>query len=177
MSLIDQHSHFPVKRRELGWAIGRGAQWGIVAGLVFAVYEMFMSAALEGASATFMPLRMIGAILLGEQALDPGYSLLVAASAGVFVHLALSAIYGIVFMVIAGGLIAAATDLVLGTIFGLVLWGINFYWIAPRAFPWFLDADPLVQAIGHGIFFGTALGWFVWRAHRATRQISWTHVE
>jgi hypothetical protein len=41
---------------------------------------------------------MIGGIALGEQALDPSFSLLVAGAAGVAVHMVLSIVYGAVFV-------------------------------------------------------------------------------
>jgi hypothetical protein len=44
------------------------------------------------------------------------------------------------------------------------LWIVNFYVIAPIAFPWFLQANPLLQFIGHTFFFGSVLGYYVWRS-------------
>jgi hypothetical protein len=43
----------------------------------------------------FMPMRMIGAILLGEQAKEPPAALAGAIAGGLAVHMLLSAIYGI----------------------------------------------------------------------------------
>ena len=163
------HSHAPVARSELSWALGVGATGGIIAGIVFAVFEMLASAAMMGMGAFFMPLRMIGAILLGDGTLDPSYSIWAAGAAGMVVHVVLAMIYGIVFAVLLGGLRSAAWDVVLGGAYGFALWIVNFYLIAPLPFPWFLDANPVVQFIAHTFFFGTVLGWFVWWAReRAT---------
>lgn len=163
------HSHVPVARSEVPWALGVGVVGGIAAGIVFAMFEMVASAAVMGMNAFFMPLRMIGAILLGPGALDPSYSIWTAGAAGVMVHMTLSVMYGVLFAVILGGLRSATWDIVLGGAYGLALWIINFYVIAPRAFPWFLEANPVVQFLGHTIFFGAVLGWFVWRSReRAT---------
>jgi uncharacterized membrane protein YagU involved in acid resistance len=119
-----------------------------------------------GAEAFFMPLRMIGAIVLGPEALDPGYSLLAAGVAGVMVHMMLSIIYGVVFGEIATVLRGPAAFIGAGGILGLVLWLVNFYVIAPFAFPWFLDLSPLVQFIGHTFFFGMVLGYYLWKSHQ-----------
>jgi hypothetical protein len=41
---------------------------------------------------------------------------------------------------------------------GFALWIVNFYVIAPFAFPWYAMANPVVQFLAHTFFFGTALG-------------------
>jgi uncharacterized membrane protein YagU involved in acid resistance len=115
-----------------------------------------------------MPLRPIGAIALGEEALQSDYSLVTAGVVGLVVHMALSAVFGLVFGVIAGAVAALrASALVLivsATIFGFLLWIVNFYVIAPAAFPWFENADTMVQFIAHTFFFGTVLGLLLaWR--------------
>ena len=161
-----EKSHLPVTRSELPWAVRIGAIGGIVAGLVFAAYETIVTAAMMGMDAFFMPLRMIGAILLGPVAMDPGYPLWTAVLAALAVHLPLAIVYGVIFAVIVGGLRSAAADTTLGAVFGLGLWLINFYVIAPAAFPWFLMSSPLVQFIGHTFFFGAVLGWLVWQARQ-----------
>ena len=164
MTMLAQ-SHVPVTRSELPWALRVGALCGVVAGIVFIAFEMIVTAAMMGSDAFFMPLRMMGAILLGRDALDASYSLLTAASAGVAVHIVLSIIYGIVFTVVLGGLRSATWDSVIGAAYGLGLWIVNFYLIAPWAFPWFLDANPVVQFIAHAVFFGAPLGALVWWSH------------
>lgn len=155
--------HFPVATDEVPWVLGQGAIAGVIAGLSFAVYGLLASAAME-AGGFFTPLRMIGAILLGRDALDPGYPLLVAGAAGVSVHLVLSVAYGMIFSLLAAGLRSPMWDITLGSAFGLSLWLINFYVVAPIAFPWFLELNPIVQFIGHTFFFGTLLGVCIWRS-------------
>ncbi|MFL5802367.1 MAG: hypothetical protein ACJ8CR_11600 [Roseiflexaceae bacterium] len=49
-----------------------------------------------------MPLRIIGAIALGQQALEPSYALVTAALVGLVVHMTLSIIYGVVFALFLG---------------------------------------------------------------------------
>jgi len=164
------HSHFPITRSEAPWAARQGALAGIAAGLVFAAYEIVASAIMTGMDAALMPLRMIGAILLGAEALEPSYSLLTAALAGVTVHGVLSVVYGAAFAALAGGLRSGAAIVGLATLFGFGLWLLNFYLIAPAAFPWFADANAAVQFFGHAFFFGSVLGFALWRAHERLLQ-------
>jgi hypothetical protein len=110
----------------------------------------------------WMPLRMIGAIALGEEALEASYSLAGAAIVGALVHMALSALYGAVF----GALLALVPALrgsvgllvIVGSFYGLAIWLFNFYVVAPVAFEWFQDADAVVQFVAHVLFFGALLG-------------------
>lgn len=161
-----EYFHTPVTQGDIKWGFQQGLVAGIVAGLVFAVFEMLVSAFMMGAGAFFMPLRMIGAIALGSQALDPGYSLWTAGFAGVVVHLVLAIIYGLIFGAIATMLRGAVALIGVGWIYGLALWLVNFYVIAPTTFPWFLEADPVVQFIAHSFFFGAVLGLWFWNAQQ-----------
>jgi ABC-type nitrate/sulfonate/bicarbonate transport system permease component len=163
-----EYIHTPVTVHDMGWGLRQGAIAGIVAGVVFAAFEMLAAGFMMGAEAFFMPLRMIGAIALGPEALDPAYSLLTAATAGVIVHVILSVIYGIIFGEIATVLRGSTAFIVAASVFGLALWLVNFYVIAPAAFPWFLDSSPLVQFIGHTFFFGTVLGIYLWTSHESS---------
>ena len=133
---------------------------GTVAGIIFAMFEMIMAAILG--DGFFMPLKMIGAIVLGQGALQASYPLVTAVLVGVIVHMTLSAIYGAVFaaVVSAIGALQGNRGALIGvaTIFGFILWLVNFYAIAPVLFPWFLMANPVAQLLAHTFFFGTALG-------------------
>lgn len=141
---------------------------GIVAGIVFAMFEMIV-AAIQGMG-FFAPLRMIAAIVLGEGTLEPSSSLTSAVVAGLIVHMMLSAVYGLVMALVvrAWTLLQQPLWLVVGaTIYGFVLWILNFFVIAPVAFPWFGMADDLVQFVAHTFFFGTVLGALLaWRIAR-----------
>jgi hypothetical protein len=153
------------------WLV-HGVIGGIVAGIIFAMFEMVMAAVQMGGEAFFMPLRMIGGIVLGQQALAPETSLILAGGAGVLVHMMLSAAYG--------GAVALAAAIVPplrgGTLAlvawasaaGLALWIVNFYVIAPIAgWNWFPDGtDPLVQFVAHTFFFGSVLGIYLDRFAR-----------
>lgn len=141
------------------WAI-KGVATGVGAGIVFAMFEMIVAEAMG--MGLFAPLRMIGAIALGPAALDPSYSLAGAAIGGLALHLVLSAVYGAVAGVAVAALppLRAHPGVLVGatTVYGLGLWLLNFFLIAPVAFPWFTQAPPLVQFVAHTVFFGTVLG-------------------
>ena len=47
--------------------------------------------------------------------------------------------------------------LMVGAIFGIVLYVVNFYFIAPAAFPWFTMARNWVSAFAHAMF-GAVIG-------------------
>jgi uncharacterized membrane protein YagU involved in acid resistance len=172
MAALTHDTHVPVTRAEVPWALTQGAIGGIVAGVVFAAFEMIVAAAMMGAEAFFMPLRTIGAIALGPAALEPAYSLWTAGFAGLVVHVVLAVIYGGIFALIFGGLRSAAADIGIGAAYGLALWLLNFYVIAPMAFPWFAEADPIVQFIAHTFFFGAVLGWYMYWARGRAEQPS-----
>lgn len=133
---------------------------GVVAGIAMAVFEMIAAAAM-GMSA-LAPLRMIAGIVLGSSALGPEIDVGLTVLVGVLVHLALSALYGAIF----GAGVASFAQLrrskpailTAGAVFGLVLWLVNFYLFAPALFPWFTEANALVQFVAHTFFFGAVLG-------------------
>ncbi|MBA2451610.1 MAG: hypothetical protein H0V47_00450 [Chloroflexia bacterium] len=156
-----------------GW-VTAGALMGAVAGVILAMFDVIMAWIMG--NGFFMPLRMIGAIALGEEALEPSYSLLTAGVVGLLVHMVLSIILG----AIAGTVIAAVTLLqtnavvlvIATTIFGFLLWIVNFFVIAPAAFEWFTMADDVVQFVAHTFFFGMALGLLLIGWHRSRSRLS-----
>ncbi|MBI4493405.1 MAG: hypothetical protein HY690_11510 [Chloroflexi bacterium] len=161
------------------WGLQHGILGGIIAGIVFAMFEMVVAAAMMGADAFFMPLRMIGAIVLGPQALDPSYSLATAAVVGAATHMMLSAVFGVILGVLVAAIPGMAGSTVrliaLASAFGLLLWLVNFYVIAPVAgWVWFPNAtNPVVQLVAHTFFFGTVLGIYLrWAAapHETTTE-------
>ncbi len=144
------------------WVIA-GLVGGIAAGIVFAMFEMIMAAIMG--DGFFAPLMMIGAIVLGQGALpmpEPTIGLSTIVPVGIAVHMALSMMYGAGFGIVASavGALRENRTLLVGaaTLAGLALWIVNFYAVAPIAFPWFAMANPVVQFLAHTFFFGTVLG-------------------
>lgn len=138
-----------------------GGGLGLVAGIVFAMFEMIMAAVMG--DGFIMPMRMIGAIPLGKAAaLGPDANVMTAAIVGGITHMMLSIVYGVVFAAITLPIPALrrGTAVLVGaaTVYGFLLWIVNFYLIAPGPFPWFGNANPVVQFFAHTFFYGSALG-------------------
>lgn len=138
----------------------RAAVWaGLIAGLVFVMLEMGLVWMVQGES-PWAPPHMIAAIALGKDILPaPGtwapFDATVLITAMV-IHLLLSAALGVLGApVLRGASIARA--LVLGAVFGLAIYAVNFYLIAPFAFPWFVMARNWISAFSH-IMFGVVFG-------------------
>lgn len=155
--------------------IRHGLVGGIIAGIVFAMFEMVMAAILNGTGAFFMPLRMIGAIVLGEDALMSSYSLAGASITGVIVHMVMSMVFGMIFALIAGRVAAMARSggalIAAASVYGLLLWIVNFYLIAPVAgWDWFPDrTEEWVQFLAHTFMFGSVLGLYLERVRNSMR--------
>jgi hypothetical protein len=157
-----------VPARSWGAWILQGVIGGIVAGIIFATFEMVWGYVQGGLDMGVAPMRMIGGIALGPQAMDPTFPVATAAVTGAAVHMVLSMIYGAAFS-LGVGLVAprarAAAIVVAAIVFGLVLWVVNFFVIGPAAgWSWFAQkTDPTIQAIAHGGLFGVPLGLYVGR--------------
>lgn len=152
------------RRADVGSWIRYGVLAGIVAGIVFALFEMIVAVILDGRGAFFMPLRMIGGIGLGPQAMDPSTSLAVAAGVGLVIHMVLSMVYGVVATAVLSLVpqlsASRAAVLVSASLAGVVLWLVNFYAVAPAfGWTWFPNnTNPVVQFVAHTFFYGTVLG-------------------
>jgi len=142
--------------------IGHGIAGGIIAGAVFIVAEMVMNGLLG--KPFFGPLRMISSIVLGREALNPSYSFAAAMLAGLVIHFVLAALFGLIFTVILN--MANATRemgalLIYGLVYGVALWLVNFWLIAPTVFPQFTQINPFWNGfVAHALFYGVVLGWY-----------------
>ena len=145
------------------WLIS-GAVAGVIAGIVFAMFEMIMAVVTDGTGAFFMPLRLIGAIGLGKSALDPATSLLSAGGAGIVIHMVLSMMYGVAvavaLRVVPSFARSSTSVLAVSSLAGFLLWVVNFQVLARAlGWPWFPDGtNAAVQIVAHTVFFGSVLG-------------------
>ncbi len=95
--------------------------------------------------------------------MPPKIELGTALPVGFVTHFALSTLYGVIAAAIVSLVPAlrssAMTLIVATTIFGTLLWIINFF-ILPDAIgrPWFKEAPMVAQFIYHAFFYGTPLG-------------------
>ena len=107
--------------------------------------------------------------------MEPSTPLMLAAPVGMMIHMVLSIVYGLIFAWIVSAVPALRSTwavIVAATAYGLLLWLINFYVIAPRAgWVWFpTKANPIQQFISHVFAFGTVLGFYFDRALATWRE-------
>lgn len=139
-----------------------GITGGILAGLSFAIVQLVMSG-MQGRP-PLEPLQLTGSLVTDPMAIVPGQASL--ATIGLFAHLVISAIYGILFLFLHWELKRhneTTERLILdGALFGLAIWMVHFFWIAPRAYPQFLTLDLVWNGlVAHSLFFGGVLGFYV----------------
>ena len=136
------------------------AAWaGVIAGVVFMVLEMAMVRLVMGES-PWAPPHMIAAMALGKDVLPPPdtyapFSMKIMTTA-MLIHMALSVAYGLAV----GWLVHRfdwAGGLLIGVLFGIAIYIVNFYLIAPVLFPWFQMAQNWVSLVAHAVF-GAAAG-------------------
>jgi hypothetical protein len=137
-----------------------GVAWGLAVGLFFAFLEMIGAAAMG--DSPLAPWRAFASVVLGRQALTAtplGTALIV----GIIAHFALSAVYGVAYALLSGALPKSTSrsfgqQAVVGLVFGVALYVLNFHVIAPALYPWFQKANQTWQFVLHTIFFGLPLG-------------------
>lgn len=149
--------------KQLDWKAGLLA--GLIAGLVFLVAEMLMVWLIQGES-PWGPPRMIAAMVLGRDVLPPPATFdLGIVLAALAVHFILAIIYGF----IVGWLLHWSHDLgsalLIGAVFGVAIYLINFYLIAPAAFPWFATARNWISVVSHTLFGVAAAGAYMRLRH------------
>jgi heme/copper-type cytochrome/quinol oxidase subunit 4 len=133
------------------------AVWsGLIAGAVFMMAEMLMVMVFMGQS-PWAPPRMIAAMVMGQDVLPPPASFdMGVMMTAMMIHFPLSIVYGL----IAGWIVhrmGSTNALLIGGVFGLAIYFINFHLIAPVVFPWFTQAQNWVSAVSH-LLYGLVLG-------------------
>lgn len=140
-------------------AIWEGATYGLLAGVVFLAIQIVI--AVRSGGTPLLPMRWFASVLIGTHAFaaSPAAVFLI----GMAVHLGLSAGWGIVFCALAAREPAAVREsgiaqLVLGALFGLVVWVIDFVVIARLFYVWLLGLPLGTELVIHVLFFGAPLG-------------------
>ena len=129
----------------------RGAVGGVAAGMVFAAVTMWFADSTGGKAE--MPLRMISTIVKGDQAMAAGTT---SPALGAAVHLVLSALFGILFALAVPRFRTNGTVALAGTIYGLLLYVLNFLVLTPPVFTTFRMANQPFEVVAH-LVFGTLL--------------------
>lgn len=108
------------------------------------------------------PPRMMAAMVLGPEILPPpaDFSLMAVMTAMV-IHFPLSIVYGLILGWAVHRLEMGAA-LLAGAAFGLsAVYAVNFYLIAPMAFPWFVEAQNWISVLAHVILGMVLAGTYV----------------
>ena len=133
----------------------RAAAWaGVIAGAVFMMLEMLMVRLFMGES-PWAPPQMIAAMALGKDVLPPPdtyapFDMKIMLTA-MLIHFPLAIVYGLVV----GWLVHRfdwAGGLAIGALFGIGIYIVNFYLVAPAAFPWFQMAQNWISVFAHAMF-------------------------
>lgn len=126
---------------------------GLIGGLFFMAFQMFFVGLITHTNA-WTPPKMIGAIILGKNALTTaGFSFGIVLI-GMIVHFALSILFGVILAFFIQTTSAAAATIV-GIIYGLILYFVNFY-VFTGWFPWFANARNWITVLDHLIYGGVA---------------------
>jgi hypothetical protein len=139
-----------------GWAKfdWKAATWaGLIAGVIFMMMEMILVATVQGES-MWGPPRMIAAIVMGEGVLPPPATFdAMIMMVAMIVHFVLSIIYAFILAwILARWEMSLAVALLVGGIFGLALYIINFYGVASVLFPWFAMARNWISWMSHIVY-------------------------
>jgi uncharacterized membrane protein YagU involved in acid resistance len=129
----------------------RGAVGGVLAGLVFAGVTMWFAHSTGGKPD--MPLRMISTIVKGDTAMAAGTT---SPALGAVVHVVLSALFGMVFALAVPRFRTNGTVALAGTVYGLLLYLVNFLVLSPAVFTIFRNANQPFEVFAH-LVFGTLL--------------------
>ena len=161
-------------RRLTGHLLTYGLIGGVVAGIIFILFEMTLAAVMG--VGFLAPLVLISSIVLGTGALDPTFPMATAVITGGIVHLVLSAIFGVVFLYLVAWArqLCTSTGLMLlyGSLFGLALWVVNFLVLGSIFWPQFLTVNQFwFGFVAHTFFYGTVIGAYVASAWPSRRGI------
>lgn len=145
----------PIRLRQVvDWG---AAIWaGLIAGTIFLLLNVFLIPAVVGGDG-WVIIHYLASLILGEQVLQPpfGFDLL-----ALVVALAVNYVLALIFSVILALIIhrwGLLTGIILGALFGLAIYGINFYTMT-LLFPWFFAINHWLFAVTHVVFGALAGG-------------------
>ena len=128
-----------------------GVLCGLVAGVAYLAAQMSFSA-LSSSGNAWEPLQRIAAILLGEDAAPPSADVTVTiVGMALLIHFALAVVFGrIVDWVVRGSTLVRGA--LRGAAVGAVIYVLDFWLLAPLAFPWFGQSRGLATTADHLLF-------------------------
>ena len=157
----------PRAPRGIRWWDRQGLRGGFVAGTGFALIELLAMGIREGQIEVDRLLRRIAAMWIGPAALAADYPFATVAVVGTVMHFSFSALFGLIFTWLTESHLPRLVRsrralLATATIYGLLLWPVNVYVIAPFVgWEWFAqETEPAVLAAAH-LCYGVLLGLYL----------------
>jgi len=96
-----------------------------------------------------MALLMMSTVASGQNSMEDGSA---SVAMGVLVHLTLSALFGVVFSLFVPRMRTNGTLLLSATVFGLIVYLVNFRLLSPLFFPAFQDANQPFEVLIHLVY-------------------------
>lgn len=157
------------RRRYTPWSATNGLLFGLAAGVVLALAEVVL--AMAAGDSPMRPVRMSAGVALGPPAFTPQVSTATALLVGLGVHLALSAVLGLLYSVLDAMLPVDGRgrwefQAPVGMLFGIFAWLVSFQFVGRGYYPWFLDVPQFEQIIMHAVFMGLPLAMLFTAAER-----------
>ncbi|MGI8687484.1 MAG: hypothetical protein ACR2M3_02800 [Thermomicrobiales bacterium] len=161
-----------IEQPDVRWAVTNGVIGGIMSGIIFAIAEILGGHWISG-DPYIMPFKAYASLPLGR--MPPTIATSTAIPVGLITHLILSILFGIIVALIISSISALRTapvvTVIAATVFGFVLWIVNFYVLVPLINrPWFKMAPAGQQFFYHTFFFGTVLGLYLMLVLPPVRQ-------
>lgn len=142
-----------VERRD-PWELARhGANAGLLAGLALGLVEILASSVLRDNPR--LPLDFAVAIVVGPEALAPGFPVGASLALGTVIHLLLSILFGVTF--VAGLALTFQLSarpwlmLVYGMLFGVTVWEVDFLAVLPVVAPELTGRLDLAMQLWNGV--------------------------
>lgn len=151
-------------RTGIGEHLMRGAIGGLIAGAAFLVLNMWYLASTGNPAK--MVLLVISTVVQGESALADGTA---SVAVGVIVHVVLSIAFGVVFGLLAAWLTTNGAVAFAGTVYGGLLFVVNFLVLAPLFFQAFEKPNKPFELAVH-IVYGTLVSFFLYSAGVRRRE-------
>jgi len=170
----------PVERRDPWELTMHGARAGLLAGLALGLVEIAASAVLT--REPLLPFDFAAGLLVGPEALAPGFPAAASVALGTVIHLLLSVVLGVVFLAALALTFQLSARprliVVYGVLFGVTVWEVNFLALARLIAPELTGRLDLVTQLWNGIasyclVYGPALAAYVIRVRPGVLDRWW----
>jgi hypothetical protein len=143
----------PVERRDAWELATHGARAGLLAGLALGIVEILASAVLRGNP--WLPFDFAAAIVVGPEALSPGFPVAASVMLGIVIHVLLSMVFGVAFLTALALTFQLSARpwlmLLYGVLFGVTVWEVDFLAVLPVIAPALSGRLDLATQLWNGI--------------------------